>query len=437
MDLHPTPFPGKRRAAVNRTTKKERDQPKPAASQTQSKPKRTFGRNLSGNITFERPSQKSLTAKPWKPSGVSKNNQKPPKKVTSALACSGSAKSGSNKKDHHVTFLETPAPTVAAVDESIEVSHDDVLICTPVLSTVTSMPETPYQSAENCSKCRLDRLETASYWLSQVKLAEPTGKHFVSAAFFRLALECRAQPFVILQNELKHYRDRHGGVIMESLWDDLCQNYGLISEQSDANFGDVDSIDAVIVEQFCSKCTIKDEGDGTDDRDMCIDYDIIDKPEHILKDFEPKNNEPKKKQSEDGMLKLSSSLDSPFKKFHDVGSPSFNFVLRGGVKRSVKIVQKKSKFGDLIFNDSTADTRTNKSIISSKRLEQAGTKNSASMPAWKKKDRTIIGSSDLLKSKGTAEEQYTSNHFDENVNLVEDGYNVEGEENEIFNQKIC
>ncbi|KAI0526884.1 hypothetical protein KFK09_002477 [Dendrobium nobile] len=285
MDLHPTPFPGKRRAAINLTTKKERDQPKPAVPQTQSKPKRTFGRNLSGNITFERPSQKSLTVKPWKPSGVSKNTQKPPMMVTSALACAGSAKSGSNKKNHHVTFLETQPPEVLAVDESIKVSYDDVLVCTPVLSTDTSMQETPYQSAENCSKCRLDRLETASYWISQVKVAEPTGKHFVSAAFFRLALECRAQPFVMLQNELKHYRDRHGGVNMESLWDDLCRNYGLISEQSEANSDDVDSIDAVVVEQFCSKCTVKEEGDGTDDIDMCKDYDIIVKPEHIDEDI--------------------------------------------------------------------------------------------------------------------------------------------------------
>lgn len=52
---------------------------------------------------------------------------------------------------------------------------------------------TPYQSAERCSKCRFDRLETSAYWLGQIKLAESVGKHFVSAAFFRLALESKAE----------------------------------------------------------------------------------------------------------------------------------------------------------------------------------------------------------------------------------------------------
>lgn len=52
---------------------------------------------------------------------------------------------------------------------------------------------TPYHSAEKCSKCRFDKLETASYWLSQIKLAESVGKHSVSAAFFGLALECNAE----------------------------------------------------------------------------------------------------------------------------------------------------------------------------------------------------------------------------------------------------
>lgn len=52
---------------------------------------------------------------------------------------------------------------------------------------------TPYQSAERCSKCRFDRLETSAYWLGQIKVAESVGKHFVSAAFFRLALESKAE----------------------------------------------------------------------------------------------------------------------------------------------------------------------------------------------------------------------------------------------------
>lgn len=55
------------------------------------------------------------------------------------------------------------------------------------------VPGTPYLSAEKCSSCRFDRLETATYWLGQIKSAETVGKHFVSADFFRLAHECKAE----------------------------------------------------------------------------------------------------------------------------------------------------------------------------------------------------------------------------------------------------
>ena len=71
-----------------------------------------------------------------------------------------------------------------------------VLPKTPVAPrslTRAKSPGTPYHSAENCSKCRFDRLETSSYWLSQIKLAESVGKHFVSAAFFGLAFESKAE----------------------------------------------------------------------------------------------------------------------------------------------------------------------------------------------------------------------------------------------------
>ncbi|KAI4304677.1 hypothetical protein MLD38_040153 [Melastoma candidum] len=53
---------------------------------------------------------------------------------------------------------------------------------------------TPYRTAESCRGCRLDRLETASYWLVQIKIAESSTKHFASAAFFRLALPSSLKP---------------------------------------------------------------------------------------------------------------------------------------------------------------------------------------------------------------------------------------------------
>ncbi|PHU04031.1 hypothetical protein BC332_24853 [Capsicum chinense] len=53
---------------------------------------------------------------------------------------------------------------------------------TPVKSPVVVKPRlsgsiTPFHSAEKCNKCRFDRLETSSYWLSQIKLVETIGKH--------------------------------------------------------------------------------------------------------------------------------------------------------------------------------------------------------------------------------------------------------------------
>lgn len=78
---------------------------------------------------------------------------------------------------------------------------------TPVQAPLASVAKprrsgTPYHTAENCSKCRFDRLETASYWLGQIKLAEPVGKHFVSANSFRMALECKAEVHTVYEEEL-------------------------------------------------------------------------------------------------------------------------------------------------------------------------------------------------------------------------------------------
>lgn len=52
---------------------------------------------------------------------------------------------------------------------------------------------------------------------------------------------------------------------MNSLWDDLCHHYGLTSDQPDAPFDDIDSIGAILMEQFGSKCTVKEEGNDSDD----------------------------------------------------------------------------------------------------------------------------------------------------------------------------
>ncbi|MFS7956681.1 hypothetical protein Hanom_Chr07g00657391 [Helianthus anomalus] len=93
------------------------------------------------------------------------------------------------------------------------------------------IPGTPYLSAEKCSDCRFDRLETASYWVGQIKSAESVGKHFVAAAFFRLANECKAEPARNLQLELKRYLARHDDLSATAEWEDVTRIYGNLKKE--------------------------------------------------------------------------------------------------------------------------------------------------------------------------------------------------------------
>ncbi|MED6216877.1 hypothetical protein PIB30_012338 [Stylosanthes scabra] len=96
-------------------------------------------------------------------------------------------------------------------------------------------PSTPFYTAAHCSKCRFDRLETSSYWIGQIKLAESVGKHFVAADFFRLALESQAEPIRNLRMELKRYLLRHGYLSEQKLWKEVSVRYGLLKTQSNNN----------------------------------------------------------------------------------------------------------------------------------------------------------------------------------------------------------
>ncbi|KAG4988692.1 hypothetical protein AAZX31_11G145400 [Glycine max] len=100
---------------------------------------------------------------------------------------------------------------------------------TPVASSfrVRSKSSTPFYSALNCSKCHFDRLETSSYWVGQIKMAESVGKHFVASEFFRLALESHAEPIRNLGIELKRYLLRHGYLSEQKEWREVAARYGL------------------------------------------------------------------------------------------------------------------------------------------------------------------------------------------------------------------
>ncbi|KAK4735304.1 hypothetical protein R3W88_009565 [Solanum pinnatisectum] len=54
-----------------------------------------------------------------------------------------------------------------------------------------------------------NRLFSALYWLSQIKLSESAAKHSISLGFFKLALEAGCEPLQRLTDELKSYVQRH------------------------------------------------------------------------------------------------------------------------------------------------------------------------------------------------------------------------------------
>ncbi|WOL14834.1 hypothetical protein Cni_G23615 [Canna indica] len=222
---HPTPFPGKHRIGLKSTAptddgaKVAKKPPWQNVPSAQMRPKRTFGVPRNTNV----PAEKSLLiSKPRKIRDAAKNTPN-----TDLVPTTKAAVPATGKKKHQVSFQD-PKTTVSKTSERDE---PEEAVRTPISFVKPAVVGTPYLSAQNCSKCKLDKLESSTYWLAQIRLAETAGKHSVSAAFFRLALECHAQPFHKLRSELRHYLRRHQINSAESLWTDLFQAYGLAKEK--------------------------------------------------------------------------------------------------------------------------------------------------------------------------------------------------------------
>ncbi|KAL5130266.1 hypothetical protein HKD37_12G033375 [Glycine soja] len=137
---------------------------------------------------------------------------------------------GLNKKSH--TFPQQFAEKTSKNSSQEKGSASEPK--TPVASSshVRTKSPTPFYSALNCSKCRFDRLETSSYWVGQIKMAESGGKHFVASEFFRLALESQAEPIRNLRMELKRYLLRHGYLSEQKEWREVAARYGLLKVES-------------------------------------------------------------------------------------------------------------------------------------------------------------------------------------------------------------
>ncbi|XP_004251399.2 uncharacterized protein [Solanum lycopersicum] len=236
MDLHPTPFPGKYQSVKSRFNKNISKAPK-IQSKEPSIPRqnRVFGTIRSTNVPTKTVVEKPLAKSS---SGVSQRQLKSPKKTQSLTDSAVNSVTKSAKKEENraktrkksVCFRENRDVAVAASAAEPKTPVKSPVLAKPRLSGST----TPFHSAEKCSKCRFDRLETSSYWLSQIKLAENVEKHSVSAAFFQLAFDTKAEPFRNILLELKRYLRRHKHLSEGKEWKEVCFSYGLLKDESNS-----------------------------------------------------------------------------------------------------------------------------------------------------------------------------------------------------------
>ncbi|XP_059311359.1 uncharacterized protein LOC132062903 [Lycium ferocissimum] len=234
MDLHPTPFPGKFQPVKSRFNKNISKAPKTQSKEPSIPRKnRVFGTVRNTNVPTKTVSTKPLTKSS---SGV---HQKPPKSPRKTQYFTESAANPATENAKKATEEENRAKSrkksVCFQENRVNVAiaEPKTPAKSPIL--VKQRLSTPFHSAEKCSKCRFDKLETTTYWLSQIKLAETVGKHSVSAAFFGLALESKAEPFRNILLELKKYLRRHKHLSEWKEWKEVCFNYGLLKEEGSSS----------------------------------------------------------------------------------------------------------------------------------------------------------------------------------------------------------
>ncbi|XP_078435570.1 uncharacterized protein LOC144706473 [Wolffia australiana] len=208
------------------------------------RPERAFGTVRSTNVNIHRPV--AAPVKILKHSNPKKKSPTTAKKTVQLQNQDQSAEKISNKSVIQEQSNQAEKKIVVAVGRKPIVRFQDQdrsaaksgsiqkeAPRTPRPSTRPILPGTPFFSAKSCHNCRFDKLESASYWLSQIKLAESAGKHFVSAAFFRLAIDCNAEPIRNLKSELRQYLIRHGDLAIETAWKEISSDYGLINKEPD------------------------------------------------------------------------------------------------------------------------------------------------------------------------------------------------------------
>ncbi|KAG0454782.1 hypothetical protein HPP92_024074 [Vanilla planifolia] len=92
--------------------------------------------------------------------------------------------------------------------------------------------DTPKSEASiSSTRRKFCALSSASYWLTQIKLAESASKHSISLAFFQLAFDSGAEPLPRVREELKSYVLRHK--LMEELGNstkNILDSYNILQE---------------------------------------------------------------------------------------------------------------------------------------------------------------------------------------------------------------
>ncbi|KAG7010618.1 hypothetical protein SDJN02_27412 [Cucurbita argyrosperma subsp. argyrosperma] len=201
-----------------------------------SRQKRVFGTVRSSNIPIKPVNEKPL-AKPL----IGAIKKQPKSTRLPQIAVNVTADQKINEKLNPRPKKKSPSIKQQVTETALKdlrVQNEVVEPQTPVIRPrllKSKNAGTPYHTAEKCSNCRFDKMETSSYWVAQIKLAESAGKHFVSADFFRLAYVCNAEPIRNLKVELKRYLTRHEHLSMNTEWKYVSLSYGLI--QDDDNGG--------------------------------------------------------------------------------------------------------------------------------------------------------------------------------------------------------
>lgn len=251
MDANPTPFPAKKSQRVKSKYNKKINEPtsKPNAKDLSTQRQtRVFGKarnpNIPSNLTTQKPVTKPSSGasrtqpKSTKSTQLTVNLTKSP--VVTEPAKKSPEENRTKPKKKSVCFLENTEEIVVKTS-----TEPKTPLKLPCVAKPTRLSGTPYYtaqrcsncrfdrletSAQRCSTCRFDRLETAAYWLTQIKQAETLEKHFVSVAFFQLAYESKAEPICNLRVELKKYLTRHELLSSEMEWINVSRTYGLLKE---------------------------------------------------------------------------------------------------------------------------------------------------------------------------------------------------------------